>query len=71
MQRHFVLHTHIYRSSPCLYVCLSLSLSVNCIPRGLSALMNPLLPCEISGLPEKSPSLIEHESLLLPMSAQG
>lgn len=33
--------------------------------------MNPALPCEISGLPEKSPSLIEREALLLTMSVQG
>lgn len=33
--------------------------------------MSPPLPCEISGLPERSPSLIDRESRLLTMSAQG
>lgn len=58
------LHTHtrsIFTSNPITSVH----------PRGLPALMNPLLPCKISGLPEKSPSLIKCEFLLLAMSAQG
>lgn len=35
------------------------------------AAMTPQPPCDISGLSEKKPSLIEHEHLSLTMSTQG
>lgn len=58
---------HIHTPSPTLSAHPITSIS----PRGLGALMSPPLPCEISGLPERSPSLIDRESRLLTMSAQG
>lgn len=39
--------------------------------KGPLAAMTPQLPCDISGLSEKNPSLIAHEHLSLTMSAQG